>query len=406
MNASDIRAAAAAIAGGVLETPFVESPRLSALCGARLFIKFENLQTTGSFKERGALNRLLKLSAEERRRGVIAVSAGNHAQGVAFHAQRLGIPATIVMPRFTPMVKVEATRSQGATVRLHGESLDDARVLADELARTEGLLFIHPYDDAAVIAGQGTIGLEMLEARPDLDDLVVSVGGGGLLAGIAVAARELSPSVRITGVQAARFPSMVNALRGEALPVGGATIAEGIAVPTPGRLTSALLARHVDDWLLVDEGDIEEAIVLLLEAEKTVAEGAGAAGLAAVMRHPERFAGRKVGLVLCGGNIDPLMLAHMIERGLARSGRLARLQVQVRDVPGALAHVAQAVADAGASVEDVEHQRTFTLLPVQSVRIEFTLRTRGHGHVEEIVATLRAAGMDATRLPMHGAPAA
>lgn len=394
----DIRAAAAAIRGGVLRTPFVESPKLSAALGAQVFLKFENLQYTGSFKERGALNRLLALSPQERARGVIAASAGNHAQGVAYHARRLGIQATIVMPAFTPMVKVEATRALGADIVLDGETLDHARATMQRMADEADRVVIHPYDDDLVIAGQGTIGLELLEDRPDLDALVISVGGGGLIAGIAVAAKAVSPGIAVVGVQAERFPAMVNALHSTSHPVGGATIAEGIAVPSPGARGLEVVQRHVDALLTVDEGDLEQAIVMLLEVEKTVAEGAAAAGLAALLRHPDRFAGQRVGLVLCGGNIDPLVLADIVGRGMARAGRLARVRVEVRDAPGALAKVAATVAARGASIEDVHHHRTFSTLPVQAVTIEFVLRTRGHAHVDEIVSALAAEGIDAHRV--------
>ncbi len=307
-----IQDAAARLRGQVLETPCVESKTLSQIVGAQVFLKFENLQFTASFKERGACNRLAQLSPEERARGVVAMSAGNHAQGVAYHAQRLGVRAVIVMPRFTPGVKVERTRGFGAEVVLHGDTLEEARQHAYQLAEAQGLAFVHPYDDEAIAAGQGTLALEMLREQPGLDVLVVSVGGGGLIAGVATAAKALKPGIEVVGVQTQRFPSMVNAVQGTHHPMGTATIAEGIAVGTPGRITQEVVARLVDDLLLVDEGDIEQAVLMLLEIEKTLVEGAGAAGLAALVRHPARFAGRKVGLVLSGGNIDPLLLAAII----------------------------------------------------------------------------------------------
>ena len=314
---ADIDAAAARLAGQILDTPCVESLTLGQIVGARIFLKFENLQFTASFKERGALNKLTALlETGPRPKGVIAASAGNHAQGVAHHAARLGLRAVIVMPQHTPMVKVERTRGFGAEIVLHGATFDEARDHALGLAEREGLTFVHPFDDALVMAGQGTIGVEMLRAQPELDTLVIAVGGGGLISGIATAARAIKPGIEIVGVQTMRFPAMVNAVKGTAHPQGVSTIAEGIAVGQPGRLTQATVKRLVDDLLLVDEGDIEQAIVMLLDIEKTLVEGAGAAGLAALLKHPQRFAGRKVGLVLCGGNIDPLLLAAIIERGM------------------------------------------------------------------------------------------
>ena len=393
-----IRAAAVRLQGQILQTPCVESRTLSQITGCQVFLKFENLQYTASFKERGACNKLVQLSAEERSRGVVAMSAGNHAQGVAYHAQRLGLRAVIVMPRFTPGVKVERTRGFGAEVVLHGDTLEEARAHAYALAEQQGLVFVHPYDDEAIIAGQGTIALEMLAEQPDLDTLVIAVGGGGLISGMATAARALKPDLRIIGVQAERFPAMFNAIKGTHLPQGSSTIAEGIAVGTPGRLTQAIVRETVDDLLLVDEGDIEQAIVMLLEIEKTLVEGAGAAGLAALLKHPERFAGQKVGLVLCGGNIDPLLLASIIERGMVRAGRLARIQVNARDVPGNLARITGIVAEAGANIDEVHHQRAFTLLAAQNVAVELVLQTRGREHVQQVIDALRAAGFDTQQL--------
>ncbi len=394
----DIEAAAARLKGHVLDTPFVESRTISQVTGCQVFLKFENLQYTASFKERGACNKLSQLTADERARGVVAMSAGNHAQGVAYHAQRLGLRAVIVMPLFTPGVKVERTRGFGAEVVLHGDSLDASRSHARELAEREGLVFVHPYDDEAIVAGQGTVALEMLREQPDLDTLVVAVGGGGLIAGMATAAKAIRPDIRIVGVQTERFPAMVNAIHGTSLPQGTSTIAEGIAVGTPGVITEAIVRRRVDELLLVDEGDIEQAIVMLLEIEKTLVEGAGAAGLAALIRHPERFAGQRVGLVLCGGNIDPMLLASIIERGMVRAGRLARIQVNARDVPGNLARITATVAEAGANINEVHHQRAFTLLAAQNVAIELVLQTRGREHIEQVMARLREAGFDTTLL--------
>jgi threonine dehydratase len=395
IDLTTLREAAQRVRGHVLATPFLESRTLSRIIGARVFLKFENLQFTASFKERGACNKLMQLSADEGRRGVIAMSAGNHAQGVAYHAQRLGLRAVIVMPRFTPGVKVEGTRSFGAEIVLHGDTLDEARGHALELAAQQQLTFVHPYDDEAIVAGQGTAGLEMLEAEPDLDVLVVAVGGGGLIAGIAVAAKALKPDIEVIGVQAVRFPNMFNAVKHAHLPQGASTIAEGIAVGTPGRIPQALIERHVDDIVLVDEGDIEQAIVMLLEIEKTLVEGAGAAGLAALLKFPERFQGRKVGLVLGGGNIDPLLLAAIIERGMVRAGRLARIRVSARDVPGSLAKITATVAAAGGNIDEVHHQRAFTTLAAQNVEIEVVIQTRGRDHIAAVLEALHQAGFAA-----------
>jgi len=381
-------------------TPFLESRTLSRLSGAQIYLKFENLQFTASFKERGACNKLARLIDESTNdavngpaaTGVVAMSAGNHAQGVAYHAHRLGLRAVLVMPRFTPGVKVERTRSFGAEVVLHGDTLDEARDHALALAEREHLTFVHPYDDDAIIAGQGTVGIEMLASQPDLDCLVVAVGGGGLIAGVALAAKALKPSIEVVGVQMLRFPSMYNAIKHTSMPHGNATIAEGIAVGTPGRITQQLIEKHVDDIVLVDEGDIEQAIVMLLEIEKSLVEGAGAAGLAALLKYPDRFRGRKVGLVLSGGNIDPLLLATIVERGMVRAGRLARVTVSARDVPGSLARIAAIVAEAGANIDEVHHQRGFTMLSVQSVEIELVLQTRGGEHTRAVLAALNTAG--------------
>ncbi len=391
----DIEQAALRLQGQVLRTPCVESRTLSQITGAQVFLKFENLQYTASFKERGACNKLSQLTPEERARGVVAMSAGNHAQGVAYHAQRLGLRAVIVMPRFTPGVKVERTQGFGAEVLLVGDTLEEARAHAYELAEREGLTFVHPYDDPAIVAGQGTIALEMLQEQPGLETLVIATGGGGLIGGISVAAQALKPGIEVVGVQALRFPAMVNAVTGSHWPQGRNTIAEGIAVGTPGTLPLAIVRQRVADWLLVDEGEIEQAIVMLLEIEKTLVEGAGAVGLAALLHQPERFRGKKVGLVLCGGNIDPLLLASIIERGMVRAGRLARIKVSARDVPGNLARVATLVSEAGANISEVHHQRAFTLLAAQNVELELVLQTRGPAHVQQVLRVLRADGFDA-----------
>ena len=402
---ADIRAAAARLQGQVLNTPCVESRTISQIAGAQVFLKFENLQFTASFKERGACNKLAQFADEEKRRtdgkssrGVIAMSAGNHAQGVAYHAQRLGLRAVIVMPRFTPGVKVERTRSFGAEIVLHGDTLDEARSHALALAEQQQLTFVHPYDDEAIIAGQGTVGIEMLDAVPTLDTLVVAVGGGGLIAGIAVAAKALKPGIEVIGVQTLRFPNMFNAVKHASFPQGGSTIAEGIAVGTPGRLTQEIIEKHVDDMMLVDEGDIEQAIVMLLEIEKTLVEGAGAAGLAALLKEPQRFKGRKIGLVLGGGNIDPLLLAAIIERGMVRAGRLARIRVSARDVPGSLARITAIVSEAGANIDEVHHQRAFTMLAAQNVEIELVIQTRGREHIQGVLDALHAGGFAAQEM--------
>ena len=394
LTLQDIQAAAELVSGQVLDTPFLHSRTLSALIGAEVWLKFENLQFTASFKERGALVKLASLTPEAQRRGVIAASAGNHAQGVAYHAKRLGIPCVIVMPRYTPAVKVDRTREFGAEVLLAGEGFDDAKAHALELAPSLGLEFVHAYDDVRVAAGQGTIALEMLAAQPELEILVVPVGGGGLIAGMATAAKALKPTIELIGVQSARFPGVYSAFKGTTPQFGASSIADGIAVREPGKIVLQAARALIDDVLLVDEGDIEQAIVMLLEIEKTVAEGAAAAGLAALVRYPERFSGRNVGVVVTGGNIDPLTLAFIMERGLARSGRLARLRVELRDLPGALAQVTSRLAALGANIEEVHHQRTFTQLPLQTAEVEFVLQTRSHEHVREVMTALQAAGFN------------
>ena len=398
LTLEDIRAAAVRLRGEIVDTPCMPSRTLSALAGCAVFLKFENLQFTASFKERGALNKLAQLTAAERARGVLAVSAGNHAQGVAYHAQRLGIPATIVMPRFAPAVKVERTRGFGAEVVLEGDTFDGARRHGLHLAQQRGLTLVHPYDDLAVIAGQGTIALEMLQQQPQIDTLVVAIGGGGLIAGVATAARALRPGIEVIGVQTERFPAAWNAKHGGQRENAQATIADGIAVASPGALALPLIRRHVGDVLLVGEDDIEQAILMLLEIEKTVVEGAGAVGLAALMKHSERFAGRQVGLILGGGNIEPLVLAEIIERGMVKSGRLARLRFDVRDVPGALADVATLLGRLGANIDEVQHQRAFTSLSVERVQIEVVVQTRGVAHIARILSAMRAEGYLAERV--------
>jgi len=395
---ADIEAAAARIAGQVARTPCLHSRTLSDIHGCELWLKFENLQYTASFKERGALNRLLALDPAERRRGVIAASAGNHAQGVAYHATRLGIRAVIVMPRQTPFVKIENTRKLGGEVVLHGDSVEDATAHALHLARREGLVFVHPYDDPLVIAGQGTIALEMLEQVPGLEWLVVPVGGGGLISGMAIAARGRRPDIRITGVEAALFPAVQRLLAGETEVPGGPTIAEGIAVKKPGRLTLPVIRERVDEIRIVGEASIEAAVLGLLEIEKTVVEGAGAVTLAAVADDPAAFRGRRVGLVLSGGNIDSRLLSAVILRGLVRTDRLVRFRVGLPDSPGSLARVTSIVAEAGGNIVDVVHQRAFSRLSVKQADVDFTIETRNADHAEEIRTVLERAGFPVRRL--------
>jgi threonine dehydratase len=397
----DIQAAAKVIAGQVVETPCLHSRTLSEVTGAEVYLKFENHQFTASFKERGAINKLTSLTAAQRKAGVIACSAGNHAQGVAFHAARLGIPAIIVMPRYTPFVKVEHTRRHGAEVVLEGDDLSGARERASAICRERNLTFVHPYDDERIIAGQGTIAIEMLTAWPELDMLVVAIGGGGLISGIATAAKAMKPSIEMIGVETERFPSMYHALRGTKAQFEATTIAEGIAVKEPGALTREIIARLVSEVLLVGEGEIEQAIVMMLEIEKTVVEGAAAAPLAALLASPARFRGRKVGLVIGGGNIDPLMLSGIIERGMVRSGRLARINVEISDLPGTLAKVTAVIAEQGASIDQVHHQRAFSKLTAQNAELDVVLKTRNREHVGEIVNALEHAGFKARAYPLE-----
>ncbi len=392
----DIRAAAERIKGAVERTPFLESRTLSRLTGANVLLKFENLQFTASFKERGALNRLLTLPEAERKRGVIAMSAGNHAQGVAYHAARLGVRAVIVMPRGTPNVKVKATRVHGAEVVLEGDSLSDAARHAHERAARDHLTFIHPYDDPAIIAGTGTLALEMLEDDPSLEVLVVPIGGGGLISGIAIAAKALKPSIKLYGVESRTYCSMAQYLKGEPVNVGGDTIAEGLAVRDVGKLTGPVVRELVEEVLVVEEETIERAIVALIEIEKTVAEGAGAAGLAALLQFPGHFKGKRVATPICGGNIDSRMLAAVLMRGLVRDGRLVRLRVAMPDVSGSLAKVAQRIAEAGGNIVEVQHQRLFGTASVKTPEVEFLIETRDRAHSHSVVAALKAKGVRVT----------
>jgi threonine dehydratase len=393
VDVADIDAAAARIAGHVVRTPTRVSETLSALHGCELACKFENQQYTGAFKERGARNCLAQLDAGQGARGVVAVSAGNHAQAVAHHARALGISATIVMPRHTPFVKVAGTERLGARIVLAGETVDDGMAHARKLMDEEELAFVHPFDDARIVAGQGTIAREWLEDAPDLDTLVVPIGGGGLIAGVAVAAKAIRPDIRIVGVEAARFASVQRLRDGLPPPDGGPTIADGIAVKHPGALTMPVIDALVDELILVDEAALEQAILELLEIEKTVVEGAGAAGLAAVATAPERFRGRKVGLVLCGGNIDPRLLSAVILRGLVTTSRLVRLALAVPDQPGSLARIARIIADKGANIVDVQHRREFSGLSVMSTEVTVTLETRDAQHAARITAALETEGV-------------
>lgn len=385
----DIQQAARSIQGDIENTPLVHSRILSQISGAEVYLKLENLQFTASFKDRGALNKLLSLSGQERKKGIIAMSAGNHAQAVAYHAQRLAIPTVIVMPEFTPSIKVKHTRYFGAEVFLYGDSFDEAASYALEIGRERDLLLVHPYDDEKIIAGQGTIALEMLESQPKLDALIVPIGGGGLIAGIAIAAKAVKPGIKIIGVEAERYPAMLSAIQNKTAEFGVNTIAEGIAVKQPGKLTLPVVKDLVDDIVLVDEDKIEEAVLLLLEVEKTLAEGAGAVGLAALLKYRKEFADHKVGIIISGGNIDMPVLQSIIQRGLVRSSRMTRIRVDLRDVPGTLASATQCIEDSGAGIVHVHHHRNFTELPLQIVEVEFILQTRGKEHIKEIMDTLQ-----------------
>jgi threonine dehydratase len=389
---ADIEAARRTIAGQVLRTPMLPAPKLSALTGADVSVKYENLQVTNSFKERGAVNRLTALDKPARARGVIAMSAGNHAQAVAYHAARLAIPATIVMPVTTPFVKVEATEACGAEVVLHGESVAEAQIRAEAIAAERGLTFVHPYDDPKVIAGQGTIALEMLEEAPDLELLVFPIGGGGLIAGNAIAARARKPDIEIVGAEAALYPSFWNALKGQNLPLGGPTLAEGIAVKNVGVLALPIVRELVAELILVDEGHIERAVNAFLTLQKTMAEGAGAAGLAAMLASPARFRGRKVGLVLCGGNIDPRILASVMVRELEREDRIVSFRLTIPDRPGVLGQIATRLGELGANILEVEHRRLFLDVPAKGAKLDVTVETRDEVHGEEIFQALEREG--------------
>ena len=393
----DIHAAAERIKGAVVHTPMLVSKTLSEIIGAEVWLKFENLQFTAAYKERGALNKLLQLSPEERERGVIAASAGNHAQAVAYHAKRLGIPATIVMPANTPTVKVTQTAGHGAEVVLHGDMFDDAYAHARELALEKGYVFVHPFDDPQIIAGAGTVAVEMLEEAPELDMIVVPIGGGGLMSGVSIASRALKPDIKLIGVEAELYPSMKCAIQGCHLPLGGDTLAEGIAVKQPGELTSRILKDNADDVVLVPERDLERAVAMLVGIEKTVVEGAGAAGLAAMLSEPGRFRGKKVATILCGGNIDTHLLANVLVRDLVREGRIARLRVAVQDQPGALAAITRQVYEAGANVIEIRHSRIFNALPAKDTVIEVECEAKDPQTIDDVVARLEKAGFRVDR---------
>jgi threonine dehydratase len=400
----DVKQAAATIQGQVLRTPLVPAPRLSQLTGATVYVKHENMQPTGSFKERGAVTKLESLSQDERKRGIIAMSAGNHAQAVAYHARRLGIPATIVMPESAPLVKAENTRAYGARVVLHGETLYESAARAREIAKEEGLTFVHPYDDPKVMAGQGTIALEMLADAPDLDQIIVPIGGGGLISGIAIAAKALKPSIEIIGVEAALYPSFTNAIRGEDRPIGGATLAEGIAVKTVGQLPLPIVRDLVSDIIAVDEPALEGAVNAYATLQRTMAEGAGAAGLAAMLAQPERFKGKRVGLVLCGGNIDARILASVMVRELERDDRIASFRITSNDRPGLLGRVASLLGSLGANILEVSHGRLFLDVPAKGVSIDITIETRGKMHTLEVFDALAAEGLAPRRIDSRGLP--
>jgi threonine dehydratase len=398
----DIEKARATLHGNVVRTPLLRAPKLSEITGADIYVKFENLQVTNSFKDRGAYNKMSSLTPEEKARGVIAMSAGNHAQAVAYHAKRLQIPATIVMPETTPSTKIERTRAHGANVILSGETLADSQITAEALVMEKGFLLIHPYDDDKVIAGQGTIGIEMLEDAPDLDSIVVPIGGGGVIGGVAIAAKHLRPSIEILGVEVKLYPSMYHALRGQPARCGGSTLAEGIAVKNVTERTIAIAKQYVDDVRLVGESDIERAVMAYLSHQKTLAEGAGAAGLAAVLADPAHFRGRKVGLVLCGGNIDPRILASVILRELEREHRIVNLRIQIDDRPGVLGRIATLLGQLGANILEVSHRRMFLDVPAKGAELEIMLETRDGPHADEIVARIEAEGFPTRVLDAPG----
>ena len=398
----DIEKARTTLQGNVVRTPLIRAAKLSEITGADIFVKFENLQVTSSFKDRGAYNKMSSLTAAEKARGVIAMSAGNHAQAVAYHAKRLAIPATIVMPETTPSTKIERTRAHGANVILSGETLADSQLTAEALVKEKGFLLIHPYDDDKVIAGQGTIGIEMLEDAPDLDCIVVPIGGGGVIGGTAIAAKHIRPGIEVLGVEVKLYPSMYHALRGQPAKCGGSTLAEGIAVKNVTERTIAIAKQYVDDVRLVGESDIERAVMAYLTHQKTLAEGAGAAGLAAVLADPAHFRGRKIGLVLCGGNIDPRILASIILRELEREHRIVNLRIQIDDRPGVLGRIATLLGQLGANILEVSHRRMFLDVPAKGAELEIMVETRDGPHADEIVARIEKEGFSTRVLDAPG----
>jgi threonine dehydratase len=393
----DIRAAEGRITGSVVRTPMLKSRTLSEIIGAEVWLKFENLQFTAAYKERGALNKLLQLTPKERKRGVIAASAGNHAQAVAYHGDRLGIPTVIVMPEPTPTIKVTQTAGHGAEVILHGPMFDDAYTYARQLEREKGYVFVHPFDDPQIIAGAGTLGIEMLEDAPDLDTIVVPIGGGGLMSGVSIAARSIKPDIELIGVEAELYPSMKCAVDGCKLPLGGDTLAEGIAVKEPGKLTSQILKEMVNSIQLVPEREIERAVAMLVGIEKTVVEGAGASGLAALLAEPERYAGKKVATLLCGGNLDTHLLANVLVRDLVRQGRIARLHIAAQDRPGALAAITAKFHEAGVNIIEINHSRVFSRLPAKDTMIEVECEARDAQSIEDVIGRLEKAGFQVER---------
>jgi threonine dehydratase len=395
---TDIEAAQTIIEGRVLRTPMLPAPRLSELTGAEIFVKYENLQVTNSFKERGALNKLASLDSDDRKRGVIAMSAGNHAQAVAYHAKRLGITATIVMPVTTPAVKVAATKAYGADVILHGESVGEAQERVDKLVVERSFIQVHPYNDARIIAGQGTVALEMLEDEPDLDSLVIPIGGGGLISGNAIAAKAIKPDIEIFGVEAALYPSMWNAVHDGDKPAGGPTLAEGIAVKSVAGLTVPIVKSHVSEIFLVEEPHLEQAVNAYLTLQKTMAEGAGAAGLAAILANPERFRGRRTGLLLSGGNIDPRILASIMVRELERDNRIMSFRLTLPDRPGLLGQIATRLGALGANILEVDHKRLYLDVPAKGTRLDVTVETRDSAHADEIIGALEADGFQPVRI--------
>jgi threonine dehydratase len=398
VTADDIRNAATLLEGHVLRTPFVDAPMLSRTLGCNLVLKLECLQHTSSFKARGAYVAMMALDEGQKQCGVIAMSAGNHAQAVAYHAQQMGIPAVIVMPAQTPFAKVARTRSFGAEVVLEGRNLNECESTVADLIDQRGLTLVHPYDNELVMTGQGTAGLEMLTDRPDLDILLVPIGGGGLIGGIATIARDMRPNLKIYGVQTELYPAMKMAVAGEDIVCGGETLAEGIAVKKPGGVTRPVVNDLVDDILLVHEQSLEWAVGALVEQQRVVAEGAGAAGIAAIYQHPELFAGKTVGAVICGGNIDPRLLASILNRNMASDGRIARLRIDISDEPGMLAAITTSIGRCGGNIVEIYHQRLFYDVPAKLAKIDAVIETRGPDHVDEIIADLRAADFTVNQL--------